>query len=167
MYNSDMSKEKETIQKEEQKQTKKDDQLLDDFKKEVLTREKKNYLAIFGYSVLVIVIFSLLGLASYQIFFKPEAVEVKESSEKIESRPVETTQPQEEKKEEVAQQNTNQTPAENTEPTSTDYTVQEGDTWSSIANTNGMTSAELMKYNNSSSEDLQIGQVIKIPKNLE
>jgi LysM repeat protein len=48
----------------------------------------------------------------------------------------------------------------------TEYTVKAGDTLSGIANANDMTSAELASYNNiTNPESLQIGQVLKIPKN--
>lgn len=47
----------------------------------------------------------------------------------------------------------------------TTYTVKDGDTYSSIANTNGMTSAKLMEYNGTTDPNsLQVGQQIKIPK---
>lgn len=46
----------------------------------------------------------------------------------------------------------------------TTYTVKEGDTMSSIANANGMTSAALASFNGiTDPNSLQIGQVLKIP----
>lgn len=49
-------------------------------------------------------------------------------------------------------------------PEFTEYTVQEGDTLGEIANTNGLTSEELMSYNGIvDPTSIKPGQIIKIP----
>lgn len=153
-------------QKETKIEENKNQDLFEDFKNEVFSQTKRNTGKIVLISTLIIIIFGMLGVASYQIFFKPEKIDdTKTASEKIESRPEikEETSTKEEPKSEVV---TPPTPASTPtpQPTEVSYTVQSGDTWSSIANSNDMTSTELMKYNGASGEDLQIGQTVKIPK---
>lgn len=143
--------------------------LSDEFKNEIKEeRKRKNIFGTILAFLAVVLIFGTIGIALYQLLMKPETVENKSASEKIISKPTEDKK--EPVKEEVPAATTpapTPTPAATTPAptaTSTDYTVVAGDTWSSIANANGMSSAKLMEYNGASSEDLQIGQVIKIPK---
>lgn len=154
---------KESITTKPEEKTKieenKNDDLLEEFKKEVFFRDKTSIGKISLYITLILVIFSLLGIASYQIFFKPETLQEIKSEEKIESRPEPVI---EEPQTPVA---TEEPKVETPQPTVVTYTVQEGDTWSSIANSNDMTSAELMQYNGTTDLNLQIGQIVKIPKN--
>ena len=143
-------------------------QLTDEFKKDIRENGgKKNILGTLLALIAVILVFGTIGVAGYELIFKPEKVQHKSAEEKIESKPTQTNEtPTTETTTPAA--TTTPTPATTTTPTttatSTDYTVASGDTWSSIANANNMSSADLMKYNSATSEDLQIGQVIKIPK---
>ena len=147
---------------------KNDSQLSEEFKKEVKdSGSKKNILGTLTALIAIVLVFGTIGVAGYELIFKPEKIVQKSADEKIESRPeaqVETPQ---------TQATTPATPATTTPavatpaattPTFTEYTVAEGDTYSSIANTNNISSSELMAYNGITSEDLQIGQVLKIPK---
>ena len=142
-------------------------QLSDEFKKDIKENGgKKNILGTILALIAIVLVFGTIGIAGYELIFKPEKVQQKSVDEKIESRPeeqietpkVETTAP--------APTPAAEKPAPAATPagTTTDYTVVSGDSYSSIANANGLSSADLMKYNNATSEDLQIGQVIKIPK---
>ena len=147
---------------------KNDSQLSDEFKKEVKdSGSKKNILGTLTALIAIVLVFGTIGVAGYELIFKPEKIVQKSADEKIESRPeaqVETPQttttapatP-------VVTTPTVATPAATT-PTFTEYTVADGDTYSSIANANNISSSELMAYNGVTSEDLQIGQVLKIPK---
>lgn len=150
------------------KKQEKESDILDEFKNEVLNRKKRSVPKILGISFLILVVFGLLGVAAYQIFYKPEQINTpKTAEEKIENVPQDTEKPKQDTPQPTPTPTPTPTPAPTPAPTPTvtDYTVQAGDTWSSIANANGMTSANLMKYNGATSESLQIGQVIKIPKN--
>ena len=137
-----------------------DGQLSDEFKEDIRKNGgKKNIFGTILAVIAIIIVFGTIGVAGYELIFKPEKVEQKTADEKIESRPTEditkTTTP------------AATTPAPTTvapAPAFTNYTVVSGDSYSSIANANGITSEVLMKYNGATSEDLQIGQVLKIPK---
>ena len=146
-------------------------QLSDEFKKEIKESKRgNNFFGIVVAFIAIVLVFGTVGIAGYQMLFKSENGSTKSAAEKIESRP--------EEKQEITQSTQTTTtdaqatttattaPAATTANTPKDisYTVQSGDTWSSIANANGMTSTKLMEYNSTSSEDLQIGQTIKIPK---
>lgn len=140
--------------------------LSDEFKNEInKSGSQKNILGTLLALLAVFLVFGTIGVAGYELIFKPETIEQKSSGEKIESRP------QEDEKTEtvVTQEESSEVPkaqeeTKNAEPEFTEYTVVSGDTYSSIANANDMSSADLMSYNGVSGEDLQIGQVIKIPK---
>lgn len=137
-----------------------DGQLSDEFKEDIRKNGgKKNIFGTILAVIAIVIVFGTIGVAGYELIFKPEKVEQKTADEKIESRPTEdttkTTTP------------AVTTPAPTTlapAPAFTNYTVASGDSYSSIANANGITSDVLMKYNGATSEDLQIGQVLKIPK---
>lgn len=164
--------EKETIEQESKKETKtkeknEEEAIVDEFKEELIhEREKRTKPMVWVLFVIILLIFGSLGVGAYQIFLKPEKIEeAQENQDKIQNRPAEEEAPKTEEKKEEPKQET--APVQNTTTTApdyTEYTVAEGDTWSSIANEHGITSAKLMEYNGTSSEDLQIGQKIKIPK---
>jgi LysM repeat protein len=147
-------------------------QLSDEFKKEVKeSGSKKNILGTVTALIAIVLVFGTIGIATYELIFKPDKIQQKSADEKIESRPeaqVETpttgtTTPSATATSTPAPAITTP-PTTTTQPTYTNYTVVTGDTYSSIANANNLSSASLMQYNNTTSEDLQIGQVIKIPK---
>lgn len=151
-----------------------DGQLSDEFKKDIRENNgKRNILGTLIAFIAIILVFGTLGIAGYELFFKPDASSTKTAEEKIESRPASddsttnttTTTPAATTPTTTPDTTTTSTPEATTESEYTEYTVVSGDSYSSIANANGMSSAELMEYNDTSSEDLQIGQVIKIPKN--
>jgi len=142
-------------------------ELSDEFKKDIKEKRKtNNLLGTFLAFLAIILVFGTVGVAGYQMLFSPEKTENRSVSEKIESRP-------EEKKETpvVSPESTTPAPAvvapttPVTTPASTSksYLVVSGDTWSSVANANGISSTKLMEYNGTTSEDLQIGQTIKLP----
>lgn len=135
-----------------------DDQLSEEFKTDIRENgSKKNILGTLLAIIAIVLVFGTIGIAGYELVFKPEKIQTKTADEKIESRPIEKT-------ETPAVQTPAPAPVPTTQPAFTEYTVVSGDSFSSIANTNGLTSAELMKYNNVTSEDLQIGQTLQIPK---
>lgn len=141
----------------------KNSQLSDEFKKDIRENSgKKNILGTLLAFIAVLLVFGTIGVTGYELVLKPEETMQKSSEEKIESRPTETEEIKEVPREEAVVT----PPATPTETVAeyTDYTVASGDSYSSIANANGMSSADLMKYNGVTTEDLQIGQVIKIPK---
>jgi LysM repeat protein len=134
-------------------------QLSDEFKKEIRENgNKKNILGTLTALIAVLLVFGTIGVAGYELIFKPEKIEQKSAEEKIESRPAES----------INDETPVETPVTAPAPVAekapfVEYTVVSGDSYSSIANANGMSSADLMTYNGVTSEDLQIGQVIKIP----
>lgn len=141
------------------------DALKDEIKKEA---ERSD---VFMKYLAPIIVFLLVGgavSAATWYYAKPERANQK-SEEKIQTPP-------EVKEEPATTPATTQpaTPAPTTEkkPASTEsnsgrettYTVKEGDTMSSIANDNGMSSQELATYNGITDvNSLHIGQVLKIP----
>lgn len=136
------------------------DQLSDEFKKDIRENgAKKNILGTLTALIAILLVFGTIGVAGYELIFKPEKIQQKTADEKIESRPEEKT----ETPEVVTPAPTPVAPAV-TQPAFIEYTVVSGDSFSSIANANSMLSSELMSYNGITTEDLQIGQVIKIPK---
>jgi len=134
--------------------------LSDEFQKDIRENGgKRNILGTLLALLAILLVFGTIGVAGYELIFKPEQIQQKSAEDKIESKPTETVETPKVEAPVVA------TPA----PAATDlgyteYAVVSGDSFSSIANTNGMSSSDLMKYNNVTSEDLQIGQIIKIPK---
>lgn len=134
-------------------------QLTDEFKKDIRENgSKKNILGTLLALIAIILVFGTIGVAGYELIFKPEKIVQKSADEKIESRPdAKTETPKVETPAPAAV-------APAATPTFTSYTVVSGDSYSSIANANGMSSAALMKYNGVTTEDLQIGQIVKIPK---
>jgi len=142
--------------------SKNDSQLSDEFKKEVKeSGSKKNILGTLTALIAIVLVFGTIGVAGYELIFKPEKIVQKSADEKIESRP--ETQVETPPATTAPATPAVTTPAATT-PAFTEYTVAEGDTYSSIANANNISSATLMTYNGATTEDLQIGQKIKIPK---
>jgi LysM repeat protein len=153
----------------EAKKSKEKTEGIDDFKNDIdqMRSKTKDQRLLAALIVLVVLVFLSLGVGFYQIFIKPVPIEeTKTSEEKIESKPEipaqETPAPQQEQPQPQAPAPVPAPQPTTNEPTA--YTVQSGDTWSTIANANGMTSKQLMDYNGATNEDLQIGQKIKIPK---
>jgi LysM repeat protein len=142
--------------------------LSDEFKNEIKkSRKNRNFLGTILAFMAIVLIFGTIGIALYQLIEKPEATENKAASQKILSKPAADQKATTTTPSTPAATPATTTPAATTTTstaTTKDYTVVAGDTWSSIANANGMTSAALMKANSSTTENLQIGQVIKIPK---
>jgi len=143
-------------------------QLSDEFSKEIKeSRGNKNIFGILTAIVAVILIFGTIGLASYQLFFRPEQNESKSAEEKIESSP--------ESSEKAATTPAATTPAATTPAATTpaaantsatqDYLVVDGDVMGSIATKFNTTVANLKTLNSITDENsLQIGQTLKVPK---
>jgi len=137
-------------------------QLSDEFKKDIRENGgKSNILGTLLALIAIILVFGTIGVAGYELVFKPEEVQEKTAGEKIESRPqtvVETP-----KTEVVTPAPVSPAPAATTvAPTTKEYTVAEGDVLGSIANKFDTTVAKLMALNGITDENsLQIGQVIK------
>jgi len=140
--------------------------LSDEFKRDLKKKITVNWPAIVSLVLLIIFIFTALGVGTYEIFFKPDKVETKVTSEeKIQSRPkTETTTPSTTQTQTKTPSTTQtQTP---TPPAYDTYTVVEGDTLSGIASQYSTTSKAIADYNGWSDPEtvLHIGQKIKIPK---
>ena len=105
------------------------------------------------------------GLTWY--YARPEVTETKSTEDKIESPPEvtgNTTTPATTTPAPTTSTPATTTPAPTNTAGYTNYTVKEGDTLSSIANANGLTSKQLADYNGITNADsLTIGQVLKIP----
>jgi len=139
-------------------------QLSDEFKKDIRENGgKKNVLGTILAIVAIMLVFGTIGVAGYELVFKPEKVEQKSAGEKIESRPPETVveTPKTETPAATTTAPVTRAPAAAT-PTTTEYTVVEGDVLGSIANKFNTTVEKLMTLNGMTDENsLQIGQVIK------
>lgn len=142
---------------ESEPQAKEKIKLSDEFKKEIKTRKKRPWVSIVIVSVLGLVVFTSLGIGSYQIFIRPADIKQTNDANKIESRPASSTP-----------KTTTVVPAVTSPPatkTPQTYTVQAGDTLSGIAAKYNTTSQVLASYNGIADPEsiLSIGQVIKIP----
>jgi LysM repeat protein len=131
----------------------------DEFKEEIKKEAESGDM--FKKFFLPLLVFVLIGGAvgfATWYYARPEKT-VPKTEEKIQ------TPPKVEPKDTVAPAvTTPATPAPATVKKDKDYAIQEGDTLSSVANANGMTSQELATYNNITDVNtLHIGQVIKIP----
>jgi len=138
-------------------------QLSDEFKKDIRENGgKNNILGTLLALIAIILVFGTIGVAGYELIFKPESVEQKTANEKIESRPetvVETPKAETTTPTPVA---VTPTPVATPTATAKEYTVAEGDVLGSIANKFDTTVAKLMALNGITDENsLQIGQVIK------
>lgn len=99
------------------------------------------------------------GLTWY--YARPEITNQKTKEEKIENAPKVKEEPQ---LQGAAPAAPAAAPASTTTTSATTYTVQSGDTMSTIANANGLTSKQLADYNGITDVDsLKIGQSLKIP----
>lgn len=135
------------------------DEFKDEIKKEAEKGDlfKKFFLPLFVF----LFIGAAVGFATWY-YAKPEKT-VPKTEEKIQTPPVVDTESPAETVAPATQIPT-PTPTVTTEKKEKDYTVVEGDTLSSIANANGMTSTELAAYNGITDvNSLRIGQTIKIP----
>jgi LysM repeat protein len=144
----------------------KDNNISEEFKKEIIENKKPNYLSIALALIAIILIFGTVGAAIYQLATNDKTSETKTSEEKIESQPVE---------ENVQSENTNQSsnnqvnvetpPSAPATPKEETYTVVEGDNLGTIAGKYSTTVEKLMSDNGITDEtSLQIGQVLKIIK---
>lgn len=131
--------------------------LKEEIKKEA---EKSDIFMKYLAPVLAFLLVGGIVSAATWYYAKPERASQK-SEEKIQTPP--------EVKEEPEQAPAETQPAQPAAPATpekkeTTYTVKEGDTMSSIANANGLTSQELAAYNGITDvNSLHIGQVLKIP----
>lgn len=129
--------------------------------------------------IFTIIIFLLASFYLFKVYTKGKGtsaiMETRSPEEKIESKP-DITQEQLDKEkadaEAAAKAAATPTPATTAPatttpaPTTTDYTVKDGDTLSGIAATIGISSSDIIAINPGLvAEELQVGQVIKIPKN--
>ena len=136
-------------------------QLSDEFKEDIRENgAKRNVLGTVLAFLAIVLVFGTMGIAGYELIFKPEQIQQKSADEKIESRPTETIETPKEETPAVV------TPAPATPtvstPTVKEYTVVEGDVLGSIANRFETTVAKLMELNGITDENsLQIGQVLK------
>jgi LysM repeat protein len=158
---------KGTETKEEPIVDKKDPNLSEEFRDEIIKERKNhNWPAIISVLVISLIMVIVLGIGAYQIFYKKDTSDLAEPAGKIESVPQEDVKtevkPEETKPAETPVQAPAQTPAPET-ATPTTYTVEEGDTLGAIASKYGTTVDALMKLNNITDEtSLQIGDNLKL-----
>lgn len=134
----------------------------DEFKDEIKKESEKG--AIFKKFFLPLLVFVLIGGAvgfATWYYARPEKT-VPKTEEKIQTPPkIDDTKATEAP---AVATPAPATPAPVAPAAAKTYTVQSGDTMSSIANANNMTSAQLAAYNGITDvNSLQIGQVLKIP----
>lgn len=151
-----------TMSEKEKPKTEKKIYLSDEFSKDIKGRKRSSsWLAISSIIIVCVLVFGALGVGTYEIFFKPEKAEQKNSQEKIESRP--QSEKEEEKKKESTQQSPAPTPQASAQ--AEEYTVVGGDTLGAIAEKFGTTTEKLKQANSIQDETLlQVGQKIKIVK---
>jgi LysM repeat protein len=155
----------------------KDGQLSDEFKKEIKeSGSKKNILGTVTALIAIVLVFGTIGVAGYELLFKPDKVQQKSADEKIESRPDSQTETSTTGTTATAATPTTPKAVTTTTPTTTaqtsnepqytEYTVADGDVLGTIATKFNTTVANLKTLNSITDENsLQIGQVIKVPKN--
>jgi len=129
--------------------------------KEEIKKEAERSDVFMKYLVPIIVFLLVGGAVSAATWYYAKPERAQKSEEKIQTPP------------EVKEEPTTTSPATTTQPETlapatekkeTSYTVQEGDSMSSIANANGLSSQELATYNGITDvNSLHIGQVLKIP----
>lgn len=123
-------------------------------------------------AVMTLLGFVFIVMIAKAYFMKNDIVsneENKTSEQKIEGQPEIKDEPNpkdvQSTKDEKPKENPQPKKKEDTSPGYTVYTIQEGDTLSEVANVNGMTSSQLMKYNGiKDPESIKPGQKVKIPK---
>lgn len=158
-----MEENKKEEAKQDNKEEEKTKSLSSEFKDGIEKEGKgSNLLNIIVTLVFIVIIFGSMGIAAYEIFYKPEKIETKSSEEKIESRP--------DSGGEITETTVTTVVAETTTTTTKaasgakEYTVISGDTLGAIATKYSTTVEALMSYNGITDEtSLQIDQVIKIP----
>ena len=133
------------------------DNLKNAIKKEAA---KSDVMSRFMIPLFTFIVIGLVAAGLTWYYSRPELTDQKTKAEKIENAP--------NVKEEPQLKNTTPAPAATTPApaatSATTYTVQSGDTMSSIANANGLTSKQVADYNGITDVDsLKIGQVLKIP----
>lgn len=138
-------------------------QLSDEFKKDIRENGgKNNILGTLLALLAIVLVFGTIGVAGYELVFKPEKVQQKSANEKIESRPTEVAETPKTETVTPAPVSTPTAPAVTPTATAKEYTVVEGDVLGSIATKFDTTVAKLMALNGITDENsLQIGQVIK------
>lgn len=131
----------------------------DAFKEEIKQEAEKSDI-LMKYLAPIIVFLLVGGAVSAATWYYAKPERAQKTEEKIQTPP------------EVKEEPTTTPPATTTQPATpaqpekkeTTYTVKEGDSMSSIANANGMSSQELATYNGITDvNNLHIGQVLKIP----
>lgn len=138
-------------------------QLSDEFKKDIRENGgKNNILGTLLALLAIVLVFGTIGVAGYELVFKPEKVQQKTANEKIESRPTEVVETPKTETVTPAPVSTPTAPAVTPTATAKEYTVVEGDVLGSIATKFDTTVAKLMALNGITDENsLQIGQVLK------
>jgi LysM repeat protein len=152
-------------------------QLSDEFQKEIKESRKNNsnIFSVITAVIAIVLVFSTLGIATYQIAFKSQSQNIVSSSDKIKSRPEEKTEvvatdsSQTPKTEEVkTEEPKTESPKDEaaTTPSTKEYTVADGDVLGAIASKFNTTVTKIMELNNITDENsLQIGQTLKVPNN--
>ena len=136
--------------------------LSNDFQQELESKKnKKNWVGIISASLVFVVLILIIGVGSYQIFFKTVEIDQNNNS-KIESKPAENevkVQPS------VKSETPDQATIPETQIIPTEHVVVEGDNLGAIA-IKYETTVEKLKTANSIQDEtsLQIGQIIKIVK---
>lgn len=135
------------------------DNLKNEIKKEAA---KSDVLSRFLIPLFTFLIIGLVAAGLTWYYARPEVANVKSKEEKIENAPDVKEEPQLQSNAPAATPATKPAPTVTTSATT--YVVQSGDTMSSIANANGLTSKQLADYNGITDVDsLKIGQTLKIP----
>lgn len=136
------------------------DNLKNAIKKEAA---KSDVMSRFMIPLFTFIVIGLVAAGLTWYYSRPELTDQKTKAEKIENAPNVKEEPQL-KNTTPAPAPAATTPAPAATTAATTYTVQSGDTMSSIANANGLTSKQLADYNAITDVDsLKIGQVLKLP----
>ena len=139
----------------------KENNLSEEFKKDVTEPRKPNYLSITLALVAIVLIFGTVGAAIYQLSTNKVDQNLKSNEEKIESQPT----IQEESTGSARNEASQPEPQQPVDPKEETYTVVEGDNLGAIAAKYSTTAEKLMADNGITDETaLQIGQVLKIIK---
>ncbi len=144
--------------------------LSNDFQQELKNKKRKvNWLGVVSATSLAVIVIVVLGLGSYEIFFKKESIK-QDADTKIESKPVATdekasSEPETEEKTTATTPAPTPAPAPTAPSTTQEYVIADGDNLGAIAVKFETTVEKLKAANNIQDETLlQIGQKIKIVK---
>lgn len=134
------------------------DNLKNAIKKEAA---KSDVMSRFMIPLFTFIVIGLIAAGLTWYYARPEIANQKTKEEKIENAPAVKEEPQ---LKSAAPAAAPAAAAPATTTPATTYTVKEGDTMSSIANANGLTSKELADYNAITDvNSLKIGEVLKVP----